>query len=490
MATHSKFIASESEFKVENGSLIEGASLGTKVVAKMNASTGDLEALNIGETYNALDAIGWHINEDGQRWWSNPNNQVFGTENTGGSGNWGVYKQSNIYTTARKYAGKDSLYGMHIFRYPNIPSGSTWGGLSLYPPAACKLRGHKYRLSFDYRGSTNGHYMDVYQNYTIGWGNLGIGLPTPWNQGIGAFDTDWEWKRYEYDFTIEDQYLDWVPGSNGTPWDPNVQYGNWSLVTHEGYVYRKPSWTGTPTKGVPPSEEYPSIWDYRAAMVAGSFDLYNNLKIGFSYQAQGTRGTHVFVDNIQITDITNNTRWKFNGSGWEADNLAEKTTHIFAKGTGFVTQDKGDGADIFAVEGNRVLEINGNRIYDTSGRGLRLTVINEDGGDITLDQLYDTYGDDAARTNLANALSNISIDQLWVLTSFDAINSNAALDAQMSSMGSVLLVNDGNPYSVYTGGGVRHPYAAVGRGQKLIKEDGSNASDSVYKRKGVIDLKL
>ena len=81
-------------------------------------------------------------------------------------------------------------------------------------------------------------------------------------------------------------------------------------------------------------------------------------------------------------------------------------------------------------------------------------------------------------------------NDIWVLTSYDAIRSNADLDAQMKSMGSVMHVNDGNMYSVFAGGGVRHPYAAVGRGQKLIKEDGSNAVDTVYKRKGVIDIRI
>ena len=57
-------------------------------------------------------------------------------------------------------------------------------------------------------------------------------------------------------------------------------------------------------------------------------------------------------------------------------------------------------------------------------------------------------------------------------------------------MKSRLLVNNGSIYSVYTGGGVRHPYAAVGRGQRVIKEDGSNQLDTVYKRKGVIDIRI
>lgn len=490
---HSKFIQSESEFHVENGNLIEGASLGTNVVAKMNRTTGDLEATNISETTDVLNTIGWHVNEDGQRWWSDPSNQVFGTERTGGTSPFNIYKQTNIYTTARKYAGKDSLYGMHIFRYPNISSSSTWGGLVLYPPADAKLSGHTYRFSFDYRGQTGGANLDVYQNFEVGWGNFGIGLPGAWGRSLGAFDTDWEWQRYEQEFTIDDSLLNWIPGQNQEAWNASTSFsGGWRGITYNGYVYRLVSGKST-TVGVTPEDEYNSgngVYNGKYPMTPGYFDIYRQIKIGFTYNTQGTRGTHVFVDNIQLTDITNNSRWKFNGSGWEADNLSEKTTHIFAKGTAAVTQDKGDGADKFAVEGNRVLEVNGTRIYDTSGRGLRLTVINEAGGDIAMDQLYDTYGDDAARTNLASALAGIGSDQLWVLTSYDAIISNAALDAQMASMGSVMHVNDGNLYSVFNGAGVRHPYAAVGRGQKLIKEDGANASDTVYKRKGVIDLKL
>jgi hypothetical protein len=488
---HSKFIQSESEFHIENGNIIEGASLGTNVVAKMNRTTGNLEVLNLNETYNALDAIGWHVNEDGQRWWSNPTSQVFGTEYGGGSGNWSIYKQSKIYTTARKYAGKDSLYGVHIYRDPNVDSSSTWGGLSFYPPAACKLRNHKYRLSFDYRGYTNGNTMEVYNNYTVGWGDMGIGLPTPWWAGVGAYDTDWEWRRYEYDYEIQDQYLDFVPGSNRPAWSPTTQYtGSYYAVTYNGYVYAHRAGYPDPTLGVNPEAEYPGTWVWKVPMTAGYFDLYSNIKIGFSYEAQGNRGTHIYLDNIQITDITNNSRWKFNGSGWEADNIAEKTTHIFAKGTAYMGIDKGDGGDKFAVEGSRVLEINGTRVYEASGRGLRLTVINELDNSVVLDQLFDTYGSDPARTDLANALASIGSDQLWVLTSFDAINPNAALDSQMASMGSILLVNDGNEYSVYKNGGYRSTYAAVGRGQKLIKEDGATQGDTVYKRKAVIDLKL
>ena len=495
MAVNSKFIKDESTFIIQTGELIEdGAELAVNVTAKLNNTTGNFEALNLDETADALDSIGWHVNADGRRWWSDQANQVFGTENAGGSYPWSIYKQTNIYTTARKYAGKDNLYGLHLFRYPNISSSSTWGGLRLYPPASAKLSGHKYRFSFEYRGNTGGANLDVYQNYEIGWGNMGVNLPTPWGKSISSFDTDWQWRRYEHEFEINDEYLNWIPGQNSQVWNAETSYtGSWYGVTYNGYVYRHYSGRAS-TIGETPEETWNSgdrtIWNGRYPMTPGYLDLYKQIKIGFTYNTQGTRGTHVYVDNIQMTDITTNERWKYNGTVWESDNLAEESTHIKAIGTGLVTLDKGDGGDIFACEGGRVVEVNGTSIGVPGGRGLVLSIIEESTSKVLSQVRYDTYGIDADRTSLANALSGITKDQIWVLTSYDAINPNTSLDNQMRSMGSVMLVNDNNEYSVYAGGGVRHPYAAVGRGQTLIKEDGSNASDNVYKRKGVIDIRI
>jgi hypothetical protein len=61
----------------------------------MNRSTGDLEAINVNETYDTTTDLGWHLNDSGYYWWSDPANQVFGTENAGGSGSWRIYKQTN-----------------------------------------------------------------------------------------------------------------------------------------------------------------------------------------------------------------------------------------------------------------------------------------------------------------------------------------------------------------------------------------------------------
>lgn len=502
MAANAKFIKDESTFLIESGEFNENnPNLNPGVTAKLNNTTGDFEALNINETPDALDAIGWHVNSDGQRWWSDPANQVFGTERTGGTSPWNVYKQTNIYTTARKYAGKDSLYGMHIFRYPNISSSSTWGGLRLYPPAEAKISGHKYRFSFDYRGYTGTDRLDVYQNFEIGWGSYGIGLPTPWSRSINAFNT-WEWQRYEQEFEINDEYLNWTPGQNQQTWNSTSDYTKgYYGVTYNGYVYRRNGGgSSTPyTIGQNPEDTYNSgdrgVWNGRYPMTPGYMDVYRQIKIGFSYHGQDSRGTHVYIDNIQLTDITTNQRWKYNGTSWEADNLAEETIAIKAIGTALVSLDKGDGGDIFACEGNRVVEVNGTNLNVSNSRGLRLTVLDPD-GNVTEDGAgpygggYDTYGLDVHRTMLAERLSQMTDNDIWILTSYDAIRSNADLDAQMKSMGSIMHVEDGNMYSVFTGGGVRHPYAAVGRGQTLIKEDGSNALDNVYKRKGVIDIRI
>ena len=631
MATHSKFIKDESLFKVENGKLVESDTLGTNVAAKMNRTTGDLEAINVDETYDALEPFGNHINDNGEIWWTDPEAQTFGTEKTGGANSWRIYKQTNIYTTARQYAGKDNMYGVHIFRYPNISSSSTWGGLQLFPPAEAKLRGHKYRFSFDYRGQTGGASLDVYQNYEVGWGNLGIGLPGAWGRSLGAFDTDWEWRRYEQDFEIQDSLLDFVPGSNQVAWNSSSTYSGYRGVTYNGYVYRVVG-NKTTTLGVDPETEYQSgngVYNGKYPMTAGYFDIYRQIKIGFTYNPQGNRGTHVYIDNIHLTDITTNQRWKYNGSGWEADNLAEGTTHIFAKGTAYMGIDRGDGYDRFAVEGNRELLVNGTSISTPNARGLTLVVIDEATGNIDSNTNYDVHGSTVARDSLASALANIGSNKLWSLTSFDAIGTSpgTALNEQMKAMGSKMLitsnaVNDINlqydyttnsaasgamystydaneitwkgdvinatrlffrptdkasynlndiyfdvrnndttitvtftgsgvaqshtfnvtsfskfrnsnnqveffiaevtrtggdggsanvfndssynvadvtisvstgvelEYSVYKNGSYRSPYAAVGRGQQIIKEDGSAQVDAVYKRKGVIDLRV
>lgn len=492
MAIKAKYIKEIETFELENGVFIENASLGTNVRASISSTSGNLSSVgSVSENPDVSNQSGVHINTNGDIWWQNPDSQVWGTENAGGSNPWYIYKQNNIYVTARKYAGKTNPYAVHIYRPPNISSDSTWGGLVFHPWSDAKIVNHTYRFSFDYRGYSNGNLMSVYQCVSVGWSTLGLDLPTPWGTSIPPFD-NWEWQRFQYEFTVTSEMLNFIPGSTFAPWNASTQYPDgYYGVPYGGYVYRHLGGWPLPTIGVTPDQELGTKYDSRYPMTAGYFDVYNEIKIGFTYETQNTRGTHVFIDNIQLEDVTDNKTFKFDLSenSWKSSNLRENTIRIQAVGTALVGIDKGDGGDQFAVEGNQTLKINGITIYSSTYRGLRLTTFEElNPSTITFDQYYDTYAVDSDRTALASKLSTLTSSTIWILTSWDAIQPNNTLDNQMSAMGSVLLVNNGSIYSVYTGGGVRNPYAAVGRGQRVIKEDGSSQTDIHYKRKGVIDL--
>lgn len=477
------------ELTLIEGEFDETTALGTNQKGKLVNSTGDFIGL------------GWEEEEDilitNQDF---PNDGVFG-------GSWGRYTQSNIAVDSRELATKDgNRYAYVIKRAPDITSTSTWGGVSLFPPAALqRLSNHKFRFSFDYRGYSGGYTMDVYQNYSIGWGNFGINLPTPWSNGIGSFDTDWEWENYSYEFTVQDVYLNAIAGH--FDWDANTQYvsSGYYGVRYNGDLYRHNSGQPAPTLGVDPATEYASgNGAYSVKWVGGAapgyFNVYNNIKIGFTYQGQNARGTHVHIDNITLTDITNSETWKYDltDGTWRAENLTEDGLDILAKGTSYIAIARSDNAnlDVFAVEGNRFLSINGTTVYNTSGRGLRLTVFNSSGSIIS-DTTYDTHGVGADRDSLATALAGIASTNYWTITSFDAIgteanyNSNPNLRNKLVSMGSKMWNTNESVYLWSVNASqTRNTYAAVGKGQNLIKEDGANGLDSTYKRKGVIQTRI
>jgi len=69
--------------------------------------------------------------------------------------------------------------------------------------------------------------MDVYQNYEVGWGNIGINLPGAWSSSVAPFDT-WDWQRFEKEFEISDELLNFIPGQNTPEWSPSEEYsGSW-----------------------------------------------------------------------------------------------------------------------------------------------------------------------------------------------------------------------------------------------------------------------
>ena len=489
MAVKTVYKKDINELQVE-GQFDETTALATNVKGKMDHSTGDFIGLGWDEEDDILIT-----NQDF------PNDGNFG-------GSWNRYTQANIAVVAGDGAAKDgNRYAYVIKRSPNISSSSTWGGVSLFPPAGLmRQSGHKFRFSFDYRGYSGGYQMDVYHNYSIGWGNFGIGLATPWSgPHISSFDTDWEWRHYSKEFTVSDTYLNWVAGNYD--WNATTQYGTgWYGIRYNGDVYRHRSGRPAPTLGEDPattwanegsSGPYDVRWVGGAA--AGYFNLYRNMKIGFTYQSQNARGTHVHIDNITLTDITDNQAFTFDLTDgvWIAENMVEEGLEILAKGTAYVSQARSDtGTDVFAVEGARYLSINGTSASAASGRGLNLVVFNSS-GTVLSNTTYDVYGSSTARNNLATALGGISSSDYWVLTSFDAIGSESThngtpnLRNKLVSMGSRLWDSRSGVYMwSINANDVRNPYAAVGKGQNILKEDGSSASDTTYKRKGVVQVRV
>ncbi|QKE56360.1 tail fiber protein [Bacillus phage YungSlug] len=121
---------------------------------------------------------------------------------------------------------------------------------------------------------------------------------------------------------------------------------------------------------------------------------------------------------------------------------------IYAKGTG---ANHG---------GNRILQVNGNTIYDTTGRGLRLTVLKRSDLSVVFDQTYDTYSgtNDPNQIALASKITSYDANYLQILTSYDAhtVSRQELKDAfeSIGGTGKQIIGTD-------TGGG-RAPFAFLG----------------------------
>lgn len=469
------------------GEFDETTALGTNVKGKILNSNG------------TFIGLGWEEGEDILAGVNLPHTGSFG-------GYYNRYQQSNHPVMTRRGTGKDgNNYAYVMRRSPNISSSSTWGGVSIFPPTNLqRIAGNRYRFSFDYRGYT-AHTMNVYHNYNIGWGSFGIGLPTPWSYNISAFDTDWEWRHSSYEFTVTSALLNHVGGNYD--WSSTASYpsSGYYGVRYNGDLYRHYSGDPAPTVGTTPDQEQngsgsPYRYYHSGGAAAGYWNVYRNIKIGFSYQSQNDRGTHVHVDNIHLTDMTNNDTFKYDivDGVWRAENIQDSGLDVLVKGTAYVAlgQSSNTSIDRFAVEGSRVLTINGNSTSPASGRGLTLVTFNSNGV-VSTNTRYDVHGSDTARNDLATALSNINSSTYWALMSFDAIGSESNHDStpnlrnQLIGMGSRMWQPGNDDYLWdYSNTQVRNPYAAVGLGQKLLKEDGSNATDPNFKRKGVVQVRV
>jgi hypothetical protein len=89
--------------------------------------------------------------------------------------------------------------------------------------------------------------------------------------------------------------------------------------------------------------------------------------------------------------------------------VLSRVTPIYIRGTGLNNN------------ANRVLKIGGTTVYDTTGRGLRFTVISKADHSILYDYKFDTFGSSLDADNLANNITYwMSKNTIGILTSYDA----------------------------------------------------------------------
>ena len=123
--------------------------------------------------------------------------------------------------------------------------------------------------------------------------------------------------------------------------------------------------------------------------------------------------------------------------------------YFYVRGTGY-------------AEGFRILILNNTTIYNTSGRGMRLTIFDTTNNmNITYDVNIDTYT--VANVDiLVTALQTITDTDVFVMTSYDYIRTNANLNTEMDNLGSWRWP------SFYDG---RNRYACIGLGKTGIQSE-------------------
>lgn len=193
------------------------------------------------------------------------------------------YVQANcsVFLT-RSSSSASGKYSYCVKRPPGIlySAQNMWGGVQLNLPENAKLEGRKYRFIYKYKGQTTKASETPYLAYSIGWTSYGVGLTSQTISGsaIPANTNTKEWKIASGTYTVFNR---WQKGT-----DNNI------------------------------------------------YDTYRQLKIGWGYEDTGALGTKIFIDDIQIYDITDdsslvafytssaessypsNTVWDMSGNGY------------------------------------------------------------------------------------------------------------------------------------------------------------------------------
>ncbi|MEM5853470.1 MAG: hypothetical protein QW228_03830 [Candidatus Aenigmatarchaeota archaeon] len=161
----------------------------------------------------------------------------------------------------------------------------------------------------------------------------------------------------------------------------------------------------------------------------------------------GTLYVDAANDRVGIGTISPQAKLDVEGS-IKADNfqtdVLSKIVPIYIRGTGLNNN------------ANRVLKIGSTTIYDTTGRGLRFTVINKADYSIAYDATFDTYGYGSESDNLANNITmRMNKNTIGILTSYDAWE-NAVTTNLKNAFKACGLYK-----ALMTPTGARRPYAAI-----------------------------
>lgn len=411
-------------------------------------------------------------------------NNIFNTLVWGG--NWDRYAQSKCVPAIVATSKHNNKGCYFIYREPNLvypASGNVmWGGLILKIPQSCKKIGRTYKVSCWMKGVSSNAQHTSYISYTAGWSSDGVGFTT--NQGIsglnhGADFNSKEWVYFEGTYTVA-----------ATRWQRPKMWGTTvagsAVVNLTGdsntYVSKVPIYFPVGTALVAstyiPACTVQSINTTAKTVTLSSpalasgtgitierdsyVDTYIDLKIGYAYMSTGSLGTRVFIDDVQITDITDESFVPMRTKATEtlASLFTEGLTKIYVQGS--------SNAGTY-FDNTRILKIDGVDKALGSTRGLCLSVWS-DPASVT-NTYYDVWsgatGQDATCNSLVTALNAIKDNQYWALTSRVASGTNTNLNDKLYSMGAVYYKTvDWTLSNLWSS-----CYAAFGKGQLCWKED-------------------
>lgn len=399
---------------------------------------------------------------------------------------WNIYQQAKCLVTAVRASRRQNAFCHLIYREPNVVHGGTnsvmWGGIIVKLQQSEKIVGRTYQVSFWQKGqSSNG--QEVYISRNAGWITHAVGFTTILYLGCahGPNFNSRDWVHFTAQYTVPASrwqrprfFCNTVAGSSvvtlvgesATYFSTVISYfltGD-LLVANASIpactILSIDSVNKTFTLSANALATSSSVTTYKSDY----YDTFVDLKIGYTYADTGALGTVLFVDDIRIVDVTDESSvpMRTGASGTILHTGEEGINTVYAEGSGYP-------AGTITLDDTRKLFLNGIDKALTNGRGLCLSVWTDPASVVST--YYDTFGAVGTHTTLATALAALKDSQYWALTSCGAIinpdpGMATALKNQLAAMRMTQLAE-----VVWSTSTRRSCYAAFGKGQLCWKED-------------------